>query len=235
MRFFMTNGSGNPNQVSDAGKGTRRGLAILGAAAIAGLIAGTVAVYVRGSGDGNGAGPQALVDCAGALKAATAAAPLAHGEIAAFRPVTAADPVGDLAFTSPDGTPTSLAAFAGKTVLVNLWATWCVPCRAEMPALDRLEAAMGGDAFGVVAVNVDQNNPERARAFLDEIGVKRLAFYADPSFRIVGALKKRGLAFGLPTTILVDAKGCRIGGVEGPAEWDSEEAKALLKAAIASS
>jgi thiol-disulfide isomerase/thioredoxin len=207
---------------------------ILGEAAIAGVIAGTEAVYVRGSAHGNGGTPQAMAKCAAALEAAARAAPLARGEIAAFRPVTAADPVDDLSFQAPDGSATSLAAFAGKTVLVNLWATWCVPCRAEMPALDRLEAAMGGEKFGVVAVNVDIRNPERARAFLDEIGVKRLAFYADPSFRIVGDLKKRGLAFGLPTTILVDGKGCRIGGVEGPAEWDSEEAKALLKAAIAS-
>ena len=100
----------------------------------------------------------------------------------------------DLTFKAPDGSATSLAAFAGKTVLVNLWATWCVPCRAEMPALDRLEAALGGDAFSVVAINVDVRNPERARAFLDEIGVKQLAFYADPSFAIFNELKKRGLA-----------------------------------------
>ena len=77
------------------------------------------------------------------------------------------------------------------------------------------------------------NNPERARAFLDEIGVKQLAFYADPSFAIFNDLKKRGLALGLPTTILVDGKGCRIGGIEGPAEWDSEDAKALITAAMA--
>jgi hypothetical protein len=108
-----------------------------------------------------------------------------------------------------------------------------VPCRAEMPALDGLEGALGSDRFQVVTVNVDQGDPERARAFLDEIGVSHLAFYADPSFAIVKDLKKRGLALGLPTTILVDGKGCRIGSVEGPAAWDSQDAKALIAAAAA--
>jgi thiol-disulfide isomerase/thioredoxin len=159
--------------------------------------------------------------------------PLEKGEVAAFRASDQPDLVRGLAFQAPDGSATSLAAFAGKTVLLNLWATWCVPCRAEMPALDRLEGALGSNSFAVVAVNVDQNNPERARAFLDEIGVSRLAFYADPSFAIFNQLKRRGLALGLPTTILVDGKGCRIGGVEGPAAWDSDDAKALVRAAIA--
>jgi thiol-disulfide isomerase/thioredoxin len=201
-------------------------------AAVAGVLAGAVAVYVRGSADGNGATAEAGVDCAGAVATAARLDPLAKGQVAAFRPADAPDLVRNLAFQAPDGSATSLAAFAGKTVLVNLWATWCVPCRAEMPALDRLDAALGGDTFSVVAVNVDQNNPERARAFLGEIGVKRLAFYADPTFAIFNELKKRGLALGLPTTILVDGKGCRIGGIEGPAEWDSEDAKALIKAAM---
>ena len=211
----------------------RRGALLLGIAAVAGIVAGAVAVYVRESADGNGATTQAGVDCAGAVATAARLDPLAKGQIAAFRPAEGPDLVRDLAFQAPDGSETSLAAFAGKTVLVNLWATWCVPCRAEMPALDRLQAALGGDAFSVVAVNVDVRNPERARAFLDDIGVKRLAFYADPSFAIFNELKKRGLALGLPTTILVDGKGCRVGGIEGPAEWDSEDAKALIKAAIA--
>ncbi len=205
---------------------------MLGVAAVAGMLAGAIAVYVKVSADGNGAGGEAAVACAGAVEAAARLAPLAKGEMAAFRPVDKPDLVTDLAFQAPDGSQTGLKAFAGKTVLVNLWATWCVPCRAEMPALDRLEGALGSDTFSVVAVNVDQNNPERARDFLKEIGVAKLAFYADPSFAIFNALKKRGLALGLPTTILVDGKGCRIGGVEGPAEWDSEDAKALVEAAL---
>ncbi len=208
-------------------------MGLLGLAAVAGILAGAVAVYVRESTQGNGLDRAASVDCAGAVATAARLDPLVKGEVAAFRPVDKPDLVRDLAFQAPDGSETSLAAFAGKTVLVNLWATWCVPCRAEMPALDRLEGVLGSDRFSVVAVNVDQNNPERARAFLKQIGVSRLAFYADPTFAVFNALKKRGLALGLPTTILVDGKGCRIGGVEGPAEWDSEDAKALIAAASA--
>jgi thiol-disulfide isomerase/thioredoxin len=218
--------------MSDGRNGKRRGLLLLGMAAIAGMIAGTVAVYVSGSGNGNAVTAAAKVDCAPAAAAAGRTGPLATGEIAAFRPANPPDPVRDLAFQAPDGSQTSLAAFAGKTLLVNLWATWCVPCRAEMPALDRLQGELGGDGFSVVAINVDVQNPERARAFLDEIGVSRLAFYADPSLAILKEFRRRGLALGLPTTILVDGEGCRIGGIEGPAAWDSDEAKALVRAAI---
>jgi thiol-disulfide isomerase/thioredoxin len=218
-------------------KRSRRTMAILAAAAVAGLMAGTAAVYVRESGFSNawGLGNVATADpdCADALLTAKRMAPLATGEVAAFRVADKGEAFNDLTFTGPDGKPSSLAALNGKVVLLNLWATWCVPCRAEMPALDRLQAAMGGDQFTVAAVNVDVKNPERAKSFLSDIGVKTLAFYADPTLGIFNALKERGLAFGLPTTLLVDGKGCKLGIVEGPAEWDSEDAKALIRAAIA--
>ena len=209
----------------------RQRLRLIGIAAIAGALAGIAAVYFIGSGPGNGS---AAIDpdCQPALAAGKRAAPFARGEVAAFRIAEAPDKLADLAFKAPDGSDLTLAGFAGKAVLLNLWATWCVPCRAEMPALDRLEAVRGGADFEVVAVNLDLRNPERARAFLSEIGVKDLAFYADPSATLFTSLKKRGLAFGLPTTVLIDAKGCRIGGVEGPAAWDSEDAKALIDAAV---
>jgi thiol-disulfide isomerase/thioredoxin len=206
----------------------RAGLIAL--AAVAGMLAGTIAVYVMRSGEGNA--PVASADCAGALAAAKRAEPFARGELAAFRPAAESDWLDGLAFKTPDGKETTLAAFAGKTTLVNIWATWCVPCRTEMPALDRLEAALGGDAFQVVAINIDVGGEEKARAFLDEIGVKNLAFYSDPTSRVFRTLKGRGLAFGLPTTLLVDGKGCRIGVVEGPAAWDSNDAKALIGAAM---
>ncbi len=205
------------------GKRTRRAIIALGIAVAAGLIAGTVAVYVRGSGNGNDAALAA--NCADALAAAKRIAPLATGEVAAFRVADAPEQLDDLVFKGPDGAASGLAAFEGKVVLLNLWATWCVPCRAEMPTLDRLQAAMGGDTFTVAAVNLDV-------AFLDQIGVKNLAFYSDPTLGVLNALKRRGLAIGLPTTLLVDGKGCRIGIIEGPAVWDSPDAKALIRAAI---
>jgi thiol-disulfide isomerase/thioredoxin len=207
-----------------------RGLVLL-VAAIAGILAGTVAVYVRGSGNSNGGALAAT--CADALAAAKRVAPLAKGEVAAFRVADIAERFDDLVFKAPDGSDTSLAAFVGQVVLVNLWATWCVPCRAEMPALNRLQSSMGGKGFTVAAVNLDVKNPERAKDFLGEMGVANLLFYSDPSLGVFNALKRRGLAFGLPTTLLVDGRGCRIGIVEGPAAWDSNEAKALIGAAMA--
>ncbi len=172
--------------------GSKRIAIWLGAAALAGIVAGTGAVYVSGSGGGNTSAADA--DCAGAVAAARRLAPLVGGEVAAFRPAEKAESLKALAFTGPDGKPTSLAAFAGKTVLVNFWATWCVPCRAEMPALDRLQAARGGSDFQVVAVNLDTRNPERAAGFLQEVGASHLELYADPSLGVLGELKKRGLA-----------------------------------------
>jgi thiol-disulfide isomerase/thioredoxin len=212
----------------------RRGLPgwlLLGLAAVAGILAGTLAVYVRGSANSNGVAD--AVNCADAVESAKQLAPFAFGELAAFRPTDKADNVGDLAFKAADGSRTSLSAFAGRVILVNLWATWCVPCRAEMPALDRLQAAQGGASFMVVPVNVDVQNPDRAKAFFADIGVATLTFYSDPTMDIFNKLKGRGLALGLPTTLLVDANGCRLGTVEGPAAWDSDQGRALIDAAVA--
>jgi thiol-disulfide isomerase/thioredoxin len=204
----------------------RSGVALLGIAAIAGVIAGTVAVYVRGSGDSNGGG------CGAAASIAERVGPLAVGEVAAFEVAEDPESYRDLSFLAPDGRPMVLGDFAGRTVLLNLWATWCVPCRAEMPALDRLQTALGGEDFAVVAVNVDVDNEERAREFLMEIEAAGLEFYSDPSLGVFNDMKRRGQAFGLPTTVLVGKDGCGIGNMAGPAEWDSDEAQALVLAAL---
>jgi thiol-disulfide isomerase/thioredoxin len=209
----------------------RRGLIVLALAAVAGIVAGTAGVYVRGSGAGNG-DPKIAALCADAIAAAQRVAPFAKGEVAAFRLATAPENFSDLTFKTPDGAPTTLAALSGKVVLVNLWATWCIPCRAEMPALDRLQAAAGGKDFTVATINLDVQNPERAKDFMAEIGVNNLPLYSDATMGVFNDLKKRGLAIGLPTTLLVDGKGCRIGIVEGPAEWDSADARALIQAAL---
>ena len=207
---------------------SRRTLRLLGLAAIAGALAGALGVYFMPSGAGNGI---ASNDCGTAPAMASRLAPLAKGEVAAFQPATDPDDLSGLTFKGPDGADTTLASFAGKTVLVNIWATWCIPCRTEMPALDRLEAAMGGKDFQVVAVNIDLNAADRARAFLAGIGVDKLAFYSDPTSGLFAKLRGRGLALGLPTTLLVNGKSCRMGVVEGPAAWDSNDARALIRAA----
>jgi thiol-disulfide isomerase/thioredoxin len=140
------------------------------------------------------------------------------------------EPEALLAFSFQDGTgrERTLADWRGRIVLLNLWATWCVPCRKEMPALDRLQAEMGSDRFEVVAVSVDRSGVQGARKFLDETKVGRLALYADPSARLAATLR----AIGLPATLLIDAEGREVGRLLGPAEWDGEDAKRLIRAML---
>ena len=207
----------------------RRKITLLALAGVAGATAGALAVYFMAVGDGNSVRD---TDCAPAVAVARRVAPLARGEVAAFRVADPPEKLQNLNFKGPDGAGLTLAAFTGKTVLVNLWATWCVPCRVEMPALDRLQAAKGGNRFQVVALNVDLKNSERARAFLGETGVKDLAFRSNLTHGALAEVKRRGLAFGLPTTLLFDGKGCRLGVLTGPAAWDSPDAKALIDAAV---
>jgi thiol-disulfide isomerase/thioredoxin len=213
------------------GKGSLR---LLGLAILAGACAGLVAVYVGGGFSGNGAAT-ASAACPASPGTVATIDGAAKGEVAAFRASPQPVDFSGLTFKAPDGSSTTLASFAGRTVLVNLWATWCVPCRTEMPALDRLEAELGGDRFTVAAINIDigETGLERAKAFLDKTEVKNLALYSDPTTGVFKDLKSRGLALGLPITILVDGRGCGLGILQGPAEWDSEDGKALIRAAIA--
>jgi len=169
--------------------------------------------------------------CPGTSEKVARLKPLVHGEIAALSLASAPRPLPELKFTGSDGTPARLADFKGRSVLLNLWATWCVPCRQEMPALDRLQGVLGSKDFVVVAVNIDTAKLDRPKAFLSDIGVKNLAFYADSTADVFQALKENGKILGLPATILIDENGCEIGTLAGPAQWDSQEALALLKAA----
>ena len=162
-------------------------------------------------------------------------APFARGEVAAVNVAKSPLKIPDLAFQDAAGKKLTLASFRGRTVLLNLWATWCVPCRKEMPTLDALEGELGGPRFQVVAVNIDTRNPGRPKKFLKDIGVSKLAFYADPSAKAFQDLKAIGRAFGMPTTLLVDPHGCEIGSIAGPAEWASKDAVELIKAALGKS
>ncbi len=168
--------------------------------------------------------------CPGGASMAARLKPLVHGEIAALTLATQPKPLPELGFDTPEGTKASLANFAGRTVLLNLWATWCVPCRQEMPALDRLQGTLGGKDFAVVAVNVDTAKLDRPMAFLHEIGVKNLKLYTDSTAAAFQTLKQAGKVLGLPTTILIGKDGCEIGTMAGPAQWDSEDALTLLNA-----
>jgi thiol-disulfide isomerase/thioredoxin len=220
------------NEVTDR----KKRLPVAGWVAIAvvfGLIAGAAGVYVRESGSGNGAPAEtaAAKACEASKDQVAAITPFLKGQVAAMAPVSVPRPIEGLAFKGSDGKDLTLADFTGRTVLLNLWATWCVPCREEMPALNALQKAEGGDGFEVVAVNIDIGDDEKPKAFLDETGVHELAYYRDASMGVFNVLKKEGLAFGLPATLLIDDKGCLIGSMNGPAAWDSEDAKALVRAA----
>ena len=163
--------------------------------------------------------------CAQSLNLAQAADPLARGDVAALMLASTPNDLGAVAFDDAAGHATTVAGFKGRTILLNLWATWCVPCRAEMPALDRLEGALGSPRFAVVPVDVDTARLDRARGFLHEIGTQHLRYYADTTADIIQALHGKGL----PTTVLIGPDGCEIGTMAGPATWDSPEAKALIE------
>jgi thiol-disulfide isomerase/thioredoxin len=130
-------------------------------------------------------------------------------------------PGGD--FVGPDGKSTDLSAHKGRVVLLNFWATWCPPCLTEMASLDHLQAKLGGDAFEVVAVNLDRN-PAEARAWLKRHDIRNLPFFGDKTMRMHLTFG----ATGLPTTFLVDPEGREIGRLAGPAEWDADDAVELV-------
>jgi len=211
---------------------TKRTLALVLAGAIAGLAAGLAGVYGIATLTGNAGGDAA---CRPAVELAKKLAPLAHGEVAAVNVAKRPLKVPDLAFQDASGKPLTLANWRGRTVLLNLWATWCVPCRKEMPTLNALEQKLGGPGFEVVAVNIDTRDPDKPKAFLKDIGVDKLAYYADPSAKTFQDLKEIGRAFGMPTTLLVDPQGCELGTIAGPAEWASDDAIKLVRAALGKS
>jgi thiol-disulfide isomerase/thioredoxin len=205
-----------------------RRLALIAAAVIAGAGAGLAGVYGIGGLLRNAVDP----DCRPAAEIARRVGPLARGEVAAMAIAESPLRMPDVGFRDRDGVERRLSDWHGRTVLLNLWATWCIPCRKEMPALDALEGTLGGERFEVVAVNIDTRDSNKPRTWLHEVGVSRLAYYADPSAKVFQDIKLVGRAFGLPTTVLVDPAGCEIGTAAGPAEWASEDGLKLVRAAL---
>lgn len=207
-------------------------------AAMAGVLAGAAAIYVRGGFEGNTPEAPAVtasaddLACQAKVGDATAIMKNATGQVAAM---SAADPARSaraLAFKDPSGQPMTIADRAGKVVLMNLWATWCAPCRAEMPELDELQHAKGGDKFEVVAVNVDTGDDVKPKKFLEETGIRSLGYYRDNTLKLFETLKKDGLALGLPVTLLIGPDGCLLGSMNGPAAWATDDARKLIDAAI---
>jgi thiol-disulfide isomerase/thioredoxin len=199
-------------------------------AVVAGVLIGAVGIY--GLGLKRGGGGDAA--CTAAVDLAKKIAPLAHGEVAAVTMASVPLRLPDLTFEDAAGQPKKLSDWRGKTVLLNLWATWCVPCRKEMPALDELQGKLGGKDFEVVAVNIDTRDPEKPKNFLKDANLTRLAYFTDQKAKVFQDLKAVGRALGMPTSVLVDAQGCEIGTIAGPAEWASDDAQKLIKAAVKS-
>src|SRR3984885_4188523 len=217
-----------PEQPSPSPSVARRIPFVIGA-----VLIGAVIGYAGGYGIGglrrNAAGDSA---CAAAVDLSRKLAPLAHGEVAALTMATAPLRLPDLAFEDGDGKPRKLSDWRGRTVLVNLWATWCVPCRKEMPALENLQTKLGGPKFEGVAINIDTRDSEKWKNFLKDAHLTRIGNFNDQKAKVFQDLKSIGRALGMPTSVLVDGQGCEIATIAGPAEWASDDALKLITAAV---
>lgn len=201
-------------------------------AALAGLLAGAYGIYAIDDGNSNphtarqddsASQPQPPPsDDDVTLKS------LARGKLAAFVVHKTRKPVADIAFTDENGRQRLLSQWRGRVVLVNLWATWCAPCRREMPQLAKLQTMLGSDDFEVVAISVDRKGAKASAKFLVEAKATALRLYVDPSAQVLARIK----AVGLPTTLLIDRAGRVIGRLVGPAEWASDDAVRLIRKAI---
>ena len=212
----------------------------LGIALVVPALIGFSAVYViardtandadmeRGSNGTSRKIAQTAPPAASAPAASSAVNPLSQGDMVKFVFKREPEELADIAFVDGTGAAKTLADFKGRVVLLNVWATWCVPCRKEMPALDRLQKEFGSDKFEVVALSVDRAGLDAARKFLDSIKVSNLKLYVDPTGKMSSPLK----IIGMPTTILINADGREVGRLIGDAEWDSEDAKKLITSLI---
>ena len=158
------------------------------------------------------------------LALSAAAADAEKLKLGEFIPVSPPQPTPQVAFTDAEGRPASLADFAGKPTLVNLWATWCQPCLKEMPSLERLQAKLA-DRLTVAAVSQDRAGGKLVNPFVAEHQLQDLKIYLDPKGDVAHAFEVRGL----PTSIVLDAEGREVGRVEGAAEWDSATMLTVLE------
>ncbi|HEY0567402.1 MAG TPA: TlpA disulfide reductase family protein [Xanthobacteraceae bacterium] len=211
----------------------RRRLLVVLLGGAAGVLAGMGLLYGINALKGNPA--SVASSCQPALELAKRVAPHVRGEVAALNVATKPLQLPQMSFRDAGGQERTMADFRGRTVLLNLWATWCVPCRKEMPALEALQAKLGGENFEVVAINIDTRDPDKPKNWLKEVGITKLGYYADPTAKVFQDLKEAGKAFGMPTTLLVDPQGCEVATLAGPAEWASEDAIKLMQAALARS
>jgi thiol-disulfide isomerase/thioredoxin len=199
----------------------QKGLWIVALSALIGF----AAVYVI---NGRSDNAPSTADTTPTPNAAPTSSEAPSNAMAAFVKKASPQPLADITFQDTSGKDVTLSSFKGKTILLNLWATWCQPCREEMPALNRLQQALGSNDFEVVVLSLDRQGLEASRKFLDDVNAHDVKLYTD-------ATTKQGLALklvGMPTTILINKDGLEVGRLAGPAKWDSDDAKALIKAAM---
>jgi thiol-disulfide isomerase/thioredoxin len=207
----------------------KKRIALIVLGGVAGVVVGLAGVYGIGHLTGNAEADPA---CKASVDTARRMAPLVHGEVAAVSVAQSPKSLPVLAFKDGNGAAKTLADWRGRTVLLNLWATWCVPCRKEMPALDALQSKLGSSDFEVVSVNIDTRDTDKPKEWLKNAGVHTLAYYADSNAKVFQDLKAIGKAFGMPTTLIVDPNGCELAALAGPAEWASDDALKLVTAAL---
>jgi thiol-disulfide isomerase/thioredoxin len=191
------------------------------------LLTGAYGLYAQ-DGTKDGPGASQVAEAAGDVPDRVSR-DLATGALAAFVVHPEPKPVAEITFADAGGAPLSLDQWQGRVVLVNLWATWCGPCRKEMPELAELQQLLGSEDFEVVAISVDRQGAEVARPFLENVGAEALKLYLDPTTGVLAGFK----AVGLPATMLIDRSGHEIGRMFGPADWASPEAVRLIRTAIA--
>jgi thiol-disulfide isomerase/thioredoxin len=153
---------------------------------------------------------------------------LVKGTVAKFELAGTPKTLPDPGFTDGEDKPLAIGDFKGKVVLLNFWATWCVPCVKEMPSLDKLQGAMGKDKFVVVPLSLDGPSRPKVAPFYKDKGLANLGIYFDRGKKVQQALD----VSVLPTSVLIDAQGREIGRLQGEADWDKPEAIAMMKAAI---
>lgn len=238
--------AGDDNKTNGAGdQPAGSSNSLIGAVAAIAAVAGFVAVYMNLPPSGNAPpvpGTSAATKPASATPAKTETTTAgamglkayAKGNMGTFvvkkTPVAISEKLKFTDFTNGgDGVAKTIKNWEGKVVLLNLWATWCAPCRKEMPDLMKLDQDLGGNDFDLLAISIDRGGPDKPRKFLNQIGAQSIGLYQGPSSETSGPLK----AFGMPTTLLIDRQGRELGRLVGPADWASDEAKALIRAAIA--
>ncbi|MCL2715906.1 MAG: TlpA family protein disulfide reductase [Alphaproteobacteria bacterium] len=217
-----------PDHEPTSSPSPRRLVLAAGALVVAGAVAAAVLLPQHrppGPADADGV-------CHNARRTTELLTPLVRGEVAGLTLSSAPSPLPDFSFADSAGKPVKLSDFRGRTVLINLWATWCDPCRKEMPTLQTLQATLGGADFAVVAINIDRHNPEKTRNFLQQKNLTGLGAYVDSEGNTLRELKAIGRVIGMPASVLVDPQGCEIASLTGAAEWSGTDALTLIRAAI---